>query len=133
MICIKSSCLRSCLQAISSLFILVFVMLICSIAKNKMASLFISLISTIGLFLLTSTVDPLKKIGELLPTTYLQSVSVTTGATAYSLNNPRITFSMGIIMCSLALVVLIVLISLISYFRRIRTARNQNSIESPLY
>lgn len=122
-----------CLQAISSLFILVFVMLICSIAKNKMASLFISLISTIGLFLLTSTVDPLKKIGELLPTTYLQSVSVTTGATAYSLNNPRITFSMGIIMCSLALVVLIVLISLISYFRRIRTARNQNSIESPLY
>lgn len=117
-----------CLQAASSLFILVFVLFICALVKNKMASLFISLVSTIGLLLLTSTIDPLKKIGELLPTTYLQSVSVTTGISAYSLDNPKITVTSGLFVCLSALAILTILMILIAYFQRIRTARSSKDV-----
>lgn len=84
------------LEIISFTFITSLVYLIANIIREKLATLFVSSIVVVGTLLSVNVIAPVQKIAHLLPTTYLNSVSVVTGEYAYKLSNPSISFSQGI-------------------------------------
>lgn len=84
------------LEIISFTFITSLVYLIANIIREKLATLFVSSIVVVGTLLSVNVIAPAQKIAHLLPTTYLNSVSVVTGEYAYKLNNTSISFNQGL-------------------------------------
>ncbi|MER0122547.1 ABC transporter permease [Streptococcus sp. ZJ93] len=80
---------------LASCFVALFTYLIMCLVKNQMLGLFISLLVSLGAVLLPQFVVPLQPLAHLIPTTYMSSFMVTTGQTAYGLNNTQITSQQG--------------------------------------
>lgn len=98
-------------------FIVLVCELVCLIFKNRLISLFISLIFLIGLPLAPWIVIPMQKFAHLLPTTYLFSVLTVTGELRITMNNPQITQTMGIIVLFLSCLIVYVIILAYEYFQ----------------
>lgn len=93
---------------LSTIVCLEITYIICSIAKNKMASLFLSLLTIISPILLVKIVVPIQQIAHLLPTSYLESISIVTGQQAFEFQNINMTFSNGILCTIIYILVLYV-------------------------
>lgn len=84
------------------------------IFKNKMASLLVIMLLEIGVMLLTTVVEPLQELAHLLPTTYLNSVTVVTGQAMNSFENTDVNFEMGTLVNLVFIVSLMVMNFMIS-------------------
>lgn len=98
------------LQVLSILFLVCCVYLISILTKSSLFTLFISVISILGLVLLTGQIAPMAKILHLLPTTYVNAVGVATNRLAFENLNNSISFINGIIVLSIFSLVLMSLI-----------------------
>lgn len=84
------------LQALTILFLVLFVYLIAILTKNQLSTLFISSITMIGLVLLTGNIAPLGSYLHLFPTTYFNATRVISQQLAVENNNIHITLSNGV-------------------------------------
>lgn len=84
-----------------SLLFLIFAVVICNLVsvltKNKLVSLFVSIVILIALPLTTWVVVPMQSIAQYLPTTYLFSELTVTGELAKAFDNYSITSTFGMI------------------------------------
>lgn len=107
------------LEIISFTFITSLVYLIANLIREKLATLFVSSLVVVGTLLAVNVIAPVQKIAHLLPTTYLNSVSVVTGECAYKLNNTSISFNQGIYTLSTFLLITLVLnILVVEYIKK---------------
>ncbi|MBC9708622.1 MAG: hypothetical protein H9W80_05155 [Enterococcus sp.] len=95
------------LSVLTMIFCMLMTYLVNYLIRNQLTSLFVSLIAIMAPLLLLNTVQPLQKVSHLLPTTYIRSVSVVTGTTAEQINNTNVSFSMGIKVTVVGIIVLL--------------------------
>ncbi|MDR0297713.1 MAG: hypothetical protein LBI11_03560 [Streptococcaceae bacterium] len=94
------------LQMFSLLFLCTFSSLITYILRDRLASLFVSVLFIMGMMFGTRVIVPIQRLAEFLPTTYLMGVSTATGELANSINNFSVSVSNGIIVLALSTFVL---------------------------
>lgn len=93
-----------------SLLFLIFTVVVCNfisvLTKNKLVSLFASIVVLVALPLTTWLVIPMQSIAHYLPTTYLFSELTVTGELAKTFDNYNITANLGLIVviCSILLI-----------------------------
>lgn len=102
------------LEVLVSIFISSLIYLISNIIRDKLATLFVSSILIIGTLLSINVIDPAQKFAHLIPTTYLNSVSVVTGEYAQKLNNFSISFNQGVYILITSIILTLTLNILIS-------------------
>lgn len=98
------------LEVFNIITTVLFSYLLVQIFKNKMAALLCAIVAELGLMLLTTLVEPLQRIAQFLPTTYLSSVDIVTGTTGNSLENMMINFNSGILINTIFIVIFIICI-----------------------
>ncbi|MHC9532145.1 hypothetical protein ACVPPR_01625 [Dellaglioa sp. L3N] len=76
-----------------------------SLLRNKMGALLVSILVILGTEILTTIVEPLQAVANLLPTTYLYSLSVVSGESRVSYNNSLITFDNGILLMIVVVII----------------------------
>ena len=81
--------------------------------KQKTVSLFISLISIVGLVFGINVIEPLQKVAHFIPFTYLRSVEILTGRLPQNIQNAQLSGSMGIIVLPILIIILFVFILLL--------------------
>jgi hypothetical protein len=94
------------------------VYLVSLIVRDKMASLFISIILIIGTSVLTPLLKPLRNSAQFLPSTYLNAVSVVCGQSANKLNNWSVSFEDGVITLLVAIAVLFFLVMTVQHYSK---------------
>lgn len=104
------------LQLLSAIFISSLIYLISSIIRDKLATLFVSSIIILGTLLSVNVIAPAQKFAQLIPTTYMNSVSVVTGEYAHKLNNFSISFNQGVYVLITAIVITLTFNILISEY-----------------
>lgn len=85
------------LQALCIIFSVLFVYTIAFVTKNKIATLFTSILVLCGTSLSVTELQPLFSVLHFIPTTYFNTISVLTKDVAVNSNNSSVTFSYGII------------------------------------
>ncbi|MDV7693610.1 hypothetical protein ABUE38_10260 [Pediococcus parvulus] len=85
------------LQCLAIVFIIELTYFIVTLVRNRLASLFITLLLTIGVVLMTSVVEPIQRIAQFLPTTYVNGISVVSGQYGQSIANYHLSFSTGLL------------------------------------
>lgn len=88
----------SILQLLSLVSLVVTIYFISFAVKDKLLTVLISLISTVGLMILTYLVVPLQEIAHWIPFNYLQSLAVVCGQhhQAIEINRLEVSFGIGI-------------------------------------
>lgn len=104
------------LQLLSAIFISSLIYLISSIIRDKLATLFVSSIIILGTLLSVNVIAPAQNFAQLIPTTYMNSVSVVTGEYAHKLNNFSISFNQGVYVLITAIVITLTFNILISEY-----------------
>lgn len=104
------------LQLLSAIFISSLIYLISSVIRDKLATLFVSTIIILGILLSVNVIAPAQKFAQLIPTTYMNSVSVVTGEYAHKLNNFSISFNQGVYVLITAIVITLTFNILISEY-----------------
>lgn len=80
----------------SLVFCILLVYWLNDVLRNQLTALFISLLLILSPMLLIHVIQPMSQIAHLLPTTYLNSLTTTTGMLGKSLSNPQINFITGL-------------------------------------
>ncbi len=80
----------------SLVFCILLVYWLNDVLRNQLTALFISLLLILSPMLLIHVIQPMSQIAHLLPTTYLNSLTTTTGMLGKSLSNPKINFITGL-------------------------------------
>lgn len=80
----------------SLVFCILLVYWLNDVLRNQLTALFISLLLILSQMLLIHVIQPMSQIAHLLPTTYLNSLTTTTGMLGKSLSNPQINFITGL-------------------------------------
>ena len=80
----------------SLVFCILLVYWLNDVLRNQLTALFISLLLILSQMLLIHVIQPMSQIAHLLPTTYLNSLTTTTGMLGKSLSNPKINFITGL-------------------------------------
>ncbi len=101
------------LQALTILFLVLFVYLIAILTKNQLSTLFISSVTIIGLVLLTGNIAPLGRYLHLFPTTYFNATRVITQQLANENNNTHISLTNGILILIVSCIIIMGIILLI--------------------
>jgi len=94
------------LQVLSILNIVLLISLISFFAKNRLITLLISLVITIGSSMALKSIEVLHKFVHLNPFTYFSSGDVVTGLMTSEINNTNVTFVNGFISLSLLAIIL---------------------------
>ncbi|MDR2832783.1 MAG: hypothetical protein LBV67_03610 [Streptococcaceae bacterium] len=105
------------LTFLSILFLVLFVYLLCTSLRDKIASLFLSLLLSVGVMGLTQIVVPLQQIAKYLPTTYFRSASIVIGHFQYNNHQLDITFMSGVICLSAWCLILVMLLKILTILR----------------
>lgn len=111
------------LSVTTLLFVSASVYLLAQWIKNRSATLFVGLLILVGVPLLTNIIQPLQTVAQYLPTTYLNSVSTVTGQLARQLHNQAVTFSTGISVSLLGILVVIACTLGLMFWRRQRLVK----------
>lgn len=102
------------LQCLAIVFIVEVTYFIVTILRNRLASLFIILILSLGLILMTTVIEPLQRIAAFLPTTYINGISVVSGQYGHAIANNQISFMTGITVLLVSISLLYLLISVVN-------------------
>ncbi|WP_302187600.1 hypothetical protein [uncultured Lactobacillus sp.] len=79
--------------------------LIAKIIRDKFPTLLIVLLLTVGLNLCVYVIVPVTKIAQWLPSTYLNSLSVSSNSLAPQVNNQAIDFNHGVITLTITIII----------------------------
>lgn len=85
------------LQGLAIVFIVEITYFIVTLVRNRLAALFVILLLTLGLILVTTVVEPLRRIAAFLPTTYINGISIVSGQYGHAIANNQISFVTGVI------------------------------------
>ncbi len=85
------------LELLEFFFITILIQIVSKIFRRQLTTLFFTILLLLGLSLSTTVIVPLGKIAQWLPSTYLSSLEVVKGNTAFSLGNTNINFNSGLV------------------------------------
>lgn len=100
------------LQGLSLLLLTLSTYLFAGITKNKLITMFISIIVDAGLIAITGKIEPLFPVSHVLPTTYFNAVQVSNHELSGITNNPHINFETGALVLTISCLILLVVITL---------------------
>lgn len=98
------------LLILDSIFIVSFTLLVAKIVKEKFPTLLLVILLVPGISLATVVIEPIQRISQWLPTTYLNAVNIVSGQYAHQVMNKNINFNSGICTLSLSILLTIALI-----------------------